>query len=140
MENRITHQSSGPSHLSGALVVAHPDLLDPHFRKTVVLVSSHSEDDGAVGTIINRPMNTTLGDFDPEFSLDSLAGVPVYEGGPVAAEELMFMAWKWSEEQGVLRLAYGVDRDQARRLLTEEAYEVRAFLGCAGWGAGAVGR
>jgi putative transcriptional regulator len=40
--------------LRGHLLVASPALLDPNFRRAVVLVTEHS-DDGAAGLVLNRP-------------------------------------------------------------------------------------
>ena len=44
----------GMDTLQGSLLIASPSLLDPNFRRTVVLVTEHSED-GAAGLVINRP-------------------------------------------------------------------------------------
>ena len=40
--------------LRGQLLVASPSLLDPNFRRTVILVTEHNED-GAAGLVLNRP-------------------------------------------------------------------------------------
>ena len=40
--------------LRGHLLVASPSLLDPNFRRAVVLVTEHNED-GAAGLVLNRP-------------------------------------------------------------------------------------
>lgn len=125
-----------PSNLSGSLLLAHPGLLDPNFSRAVVLISSHSEEEGAWGSIINRPTGKTLGDFDDAFALDPLGKVPLYQGGPVRTDELVLAAWQWREEEGLFRLLYGIDPDQARGILGEDSYEVRAFLGYSGWGQG----
>ena len=61
---------------------SHPSLLDPHFRRTVVLLSTHDAD-GAMGVVLNRPMGKSLGDLDPVFALGALSQVPLFEGGPV---------------------------------------------------------
>lgn len=134
MENRVTNSSSFPSSLSGALIVAHPGLLDPNFRKAVVLVSSHAEEDGAVGTIINHPLGQTLAEHDPSYVGEPLGAIQLYRGGPVASNEVIFMAWQWSPAESVFRLAYGLDPEQAGNLLGTEGYEVRGFLGYTGWG------
>ena len=45
-----------PSHnLTGSLLVAHPNMLDPNFRRSVLFISAHDPNDGALGVIINRP-------------------------------------------------------------------------------------
>lgn len=136
MQNRINHTpSSLPATLTGALVVAHPGLRDPTFRKAVVLISSHSED-GAVGTVINQPLGLKLGEWNTAYANEPLGDIKMYRGGPVAADELVLMAWKWSPDDAIFRLAYGLQEDQAQHLLSQAGYEVRGFLGYSGWGEG----
>ena len=45
----------------GQLLVAGPALLDPNFWRTVVLVIEHT-DEGALGLVLNRPSETTVGE------------------------------------------------------------------------------
>jgi putative transcriptional regulator len=45
----------------GQLLIAGPSLLDPNFWRTVVLVIEHT-DDGALGLVLNRPSETTVGE------------------------------------------------------------------------------
>ena len=46
-----------PLSLAGSLLVAHPNMLDPNFRRTVLFIYEHDSDDGAGGLIINRPLD-----------------------------------------------------------------------------------
>lgn len=128
--------SSIPADLSGSLLLAHPALLDENFRRTVILISSHSDEEGALGAILNRPVGKTLGEFNDAFFMDPLGELPLFYGGPVRATEVVLAAWQWRQDEGLFRLLYGIDPDQARSLLTEENYTVRAFLGYSGWGQG----
>ena len=41
---------------AGSLLVAHPNMLDPNFRRAVLFISAHTADDGALGVILNRPL------------------------------------------------------------------------------------
>ena len=47
--------------MRGQLLIAGPSLLDPNFFRTVVLVIEHS-DEGALGLVLNRPSETSVGD------------------------------------------------------------------------------
>ena len=38
-----------PRSLAGSLLVAHPNMLDPNFRRAVLFISAHDPDDGAIG-------------------------------------------------------------------------------------------
>ena len=72
-------------HLAGSLLLAHPAMRDPNFRRSVVLLSAHG-DDGAMGVVLNRPLGKQLGDLNAQFAASAIAGVPVYKGGPVQTE------------------------------------------------------
>lgn len=120
--------------LTGQVLVAHPDLGDPHFHRTVILISAHQAEEGSLGVILNRPLGKTLGDLNPDFSYSTLAAVPVYEGGPVQDDELILAAWHWDTEENSFRLYFGIDESKARELqLMQPEMEFRAFLGYAGW-------
>ena len=45
----------------GQLLIAGPSLSDPNFWRTVVLIVEHS-DEGALGLVLNRPSDTTVGE------------------------------------------------------------------------------
>ena len=53
----MRHQPGKPPSLTGQLLVAHPNMLDPNFRRSVLLISSHNFEEGAEGLIINRPLD-----------------------------------------------------------------------------------
>lgn len=119
---------------AGQLLVAHPKLGDPNFRKTVILISAHSDEEGCLGVILNRPLGKTLGELNFHFSYSSLGSVPVYEGGPVQENELILAAWYWEPESRIFRLYFGIDEAKARELqMMQPEAEFRAFLGYAGW-------
>ncbi len=122
------------SNLVGSLLLAHPGLDDPNFKKSVILLSAHSPEDGAMGVILNRPMAKTLGEYDGSLVYSGLADVPVYEGGPVQADQMILSAWSWSDEKKVFKLFFGIDVERAKDLRENQGMEIRAFLGYTGWG------
>jgi putative transcriptional regulator len=123
-------------HLAGSLLLAHPSLLDPHFRRAVVLLTAHTEE-GSLGVIVNRPLNQTLGQYDAELAGSEFADVPLYEGGPVACDQMVLVAWKWSAADGTFKLYFGIDELKARQILHEDPeFELRGFIGHSGWGDG----
>src|SRR5436190_10350741 len=85
--------------LAGSLLVAHPNMLDPNFRRAVLFISAHDAMDGAVGLIINRPLGKQVSDLVHESPPESLADVPVFLGGPVGKNQLMFAAFEWESGQ-----------------------------------------
>jgi putative transcriptional regulator len=60
------------------LLVAKPDLVDPNFSRTVVLVT-RAEDASSVGVILNRPTSVR----------HEGTGEPIYSGGPVMPRTLV---------------------------------------------------
>ena len=118
---------------AGSLLLAHPALRDPNFRRAVVLMSVHNSD-GAMGVVLNRPLGKRLGELNGEFALGSLSGVPLFSGGPVQTEQLLLVAWQ-NQPDG-FRLHFGIEPDRASQLINEEGTELRAFLGYSGWSGG----
>lgn len=128
-ERRKTEKPS----FAGSLLLAHPRLRDPNFRRVVVLMSAHNAE-GAMGVVLNRPLSQRLGELSGEFALSPLSGVTMFCGGPVQPEQLLLVAWQ-SREEG-FRLHFGVEPDKACQLLAEGGTEVRAFRGYSGWSGG----
>jgi putative transcriptional regulator len=123
--------------LAGSLLVAHPSLLDPNFKRSVILLTAHTPEEGALGVIVNRPLDQTLGEYDSELSGSDFAHVPLYEGGPVASDQMILVAWKWSSEDGTFKLYFGIDEVKARQILEDDPeFELRGFIGHSGWGEG----
>src|SRR5437879_13165335 len=83
--------------LAGSLLVAHPSMLDPNFRRTVLFISEHDTNEGALGMIINRPLDRQVADLVTDTPPPGLAGVPVFLAGPVGKTPLMFAAFEWQE-------------------------------------------
>ena len=121
----------------GQLLIAGPGLVDPNFWRTVVLIVEHSEE-GALGLVLNRPSETTVGEAVTE--LESLLDVddPLYVGGPVQPSALIVLAQFEQpgeaaliafEDIGVLANGTPENADVAVR-------RGRAFVGHSGWGPG----
>ena len=84
-----------PLSLAGSLLVAHPNMLDPNFRRAVLFIYEHDSTEGAGGLIINRPLDKQVVDLVNEAPPEGLADVPVFLGGPVGKNQLMFAAFEW---------------------------------------------
>jgi putative transcriptional regulator len=124
--------------LRGQLLIAGPTLADPNFARSVVLILEHS-DEGAMGLVLNRPVEATVDEAAPELA-DVVDGEQLlFQGGPV-------------QPSGVIVLAEFADPDDAAMLVVDgvgplaasadlAAVEIvdgrsRAFAGHAGWGPG----
>src|SRR5262249_11847140 len=73
--------------LTGQLLVAMPQMSDPRFARSVVYLFVHSEDDGAMGLVINKLLGSlTMGELLKQLDMSPGASVssdPVHFGGPV---------------------------------------------------------
>ena len=124
-----------PQSFAGSLLVAHPNMADPNFRRTVLFISAHDPDDGALGIIINRPLEKRVADIVTEVPTDRLADVPVFFGGPVNNNQLILAAFEWRKGEG-LKLNQNLAMDEASEKSGENPASIYAFVGYAGWSAG----
>ena len=120
---------------AGSLLVAHPNMLDPNFRRTVLFISEHDPSQGALGVIINRPLDRQVADLVTDAPPVGLAEVPVFLGGPVGKNQLMFAAFEWQKSKG-LKLNHNVVLEQASDAAGRKLVTICAFVGYAGWRAG----
>jgi putative transcriptional regulator len=133
----ITSRFQQSTSLSGSILLSHPSLQDPNFCKSIVFLSNHSEDDGTVGVILNRPLGKKLYQLDDQFKHFSLGQAEVFNGGPVEREKLIIAAWDWKDNPESFRLHFGIDINKAESLREEnEKINISCFLGHSGWSPG----
>jgi putative transcriptional regulator len=118
--------------LRASLLVAAPTLVDPNFRRTVVLLAEHN-DEGAMGLVLNRPTDTPVSDALPDLASLAGDGQPVYLGGPVALESVLAVAELEDPEDASELLFGSVGFVQQPDV---PARRGRVFVGYAGWTAG----
>jgi putative transcriptional regulator len=121
--------------LKGQLLIAAPGLVDPNFRRSVVLVIEHT-DEGALGVILNRPTDLAVEEAVPE--LAGMGDGRVFVGGPVQPQTVIALAEYAGappEESVVGPIApVGVETDMAA--LSDQVTRLRVFAGYSGWGEG----
>ena len=122
--------------LAGSLLVAHPCLLDPNFRKTVLLISTNDAEEGSFGLTLNRPSGRLVRELLAGKDLGPLGRVPVFLGGPVATDQLVFASFRWHEETERLECRHHLVIEEAVEVVEDETTIVRAFVGYAGWSKG----
>ena len=131
---------------TGRLLVATPQLLDPNFARTVVLLLQHDDEDGALGLVLNRPSETEVGEvLDEWHPLAAPPGV-VFGGGPVQPNAAICLGHgrpgapqvaSYSVLEGSPGTAFGtVDLDAEPADVLTAVSEVRLFAGYAGWSVG----
>lgn len=122
----------------GHLLIAGPTLLDPNFWRTVVLVVEHTEE-GALGLVLNRPSETSVGDAVPQ--LEELVDLtePLFVGGPVQPSAVMVLA-EFEDATDAALLAFGdvgvLGVASSPEEISAGVRTGRAFVGHAGWGPG----
>ena len=127
----------------GRLLVASPELLDPNFQRTVVLLCRFHPDEGAIGLIMNRPTSLALGDVLPEEAKGR--NEILWFGGPVECRSLFVLHTRrdLADSGGAIvdNLCMSSEPKTVRMLLGAEppdpqGLHMRVCVGYAGWGAG----
>jgi putative transcriptional regulator len=132
--------------LAPSLLLSMPQLVDPNFSRTVVLLCKHSEK-GAFGLVVNRPLVTTgrvVVNAEPAVSTDR--ELQVWVGGPVEPELTLMLvggerAGDPADVPSGMRIADGVYLSTSPTLLQqllgpEPPSWARLVVGYSGWGPG----
>jgi putative transcriptional regulator len=125
-----------PPRLTGSLLLAHPNLIDPNFRRSVVVISADDPDQGSLGFVMSHPTGKTVGDFVESEELGAFGEVPVYFGGPVGRDQLTFAIFNWQGEGAPLECETQVSAEEAAKAALISPFSVKAFVGYAGWAQG----
>ena len=120
--------------LRGRLLVAAPALRDPNFVRCVILIAEHGEG-GAMGVVLNRPSETSVGEAVPELASLSAEDDPVYVGGPVAMDSVLALAEVDDPEDASELVLGDVGFVQDPDVIARRG---RIFVGYAGWSAGQI--
>jgi putative transcriptional regulator len=130
--------------LCNQLLIAMPGMADPNFSSTVTLVCEHNAE-GALGIVINRPMDMKLGGLFEQLDVDdpdqSIASHPVLSGGPVARERGFVLHNPVGEFESSVAVSSDVQLTLSRDVIDAMAAgngPARSLvaLGYAGWDAG----
>ena len=123
--------------LQGQLLIASPGLLDPNFRRTVVLVTEHNEE-GAAGLVLNRPSPTEVSEVVPLLEPLVDDGEQVWVGGPVQPNAVLVLGEFLDPDDAAVPLFGSLgfpsldEPDEVVPMTTRR----RVFAGYAGWGSG----
>ena len=134
--------------LSNHFLIAMPALSDPNFHHTATLICEHNEE-GALGLVINRPTELSLGDILEHMEIDTphqdVSRQPVFMGGPVQNDRGFVLHEPVGDWEATLRISEQTGITSSRDILEAIARgegPERSFitLGYAGWGAGQLER
>jgi len=130
--------------LAPAFLLSMPQLMDPNFNRTVVLLCRHSEE-GAFGLVINRPVLTSgrvVVNLDPPASTER--ELQVWVGGPVEPQRSWMLVGDdlgEAESENSLQITKGLYLSTSPELLRRSFDPVppprtRLVVGYSGWGPG----
>lgn len=129
--------------LENHFLIAMPSLEDPFFARRVVYICEHNEE-GAMGLVINHPLELTLEELLKQAELvsggDSALDTPVYLGGPVSPERGFVLHTPQASWASSLRLTPDLmittSRDILEAMGTDaEPDDYLILLGYSGWSA-----
>jgi putative transcriptional regulator len=123
--------------LEGQLLVASPQLADPNFARTLVLLIQHNQE-GALGVVVNRPLSKTIQELWREVgSAPCHSRQPVYVGGPVPGPLMsLHTRPKLAEAEPAPGVFFAAKKQHLDELVLTEEPAYKVFVGHAGWGAG----
>lgn len=118
------------------VLVAKPQLTDPSYRATVLLVRPIGNDQH-VGVILNRPTKMTLGQLFPEHPASQKVPDPVFVGGPMNGSVLFAIVKSKARPGGKLlqmlpEVYMAFDSDTVDRII-EGGGQARYLAGLVAW-------
>lgn len=124
----------------GSLLLAQPFMLDPNFKRSVILLTDHHNVEGSVGFVLNKRIKAKINDVITDFpEIES----SVYIGGPVADQTLHYIHDAGDILDESIKVCDGVwwggDFDKLKFLIKSKLIQpnnIRFFLGYSGWSAG----
>ncbi len=124
----------------GRVLLAEPFMQDPNFKRAVILLTEHSDDEGSVGFIMNKPITLKINELVEDFpEID----VPVHFGGPVAPETLHYIHNVGDILDDCIKVSQGVywggDFEKLKFLIESKLIlpnNIRFYLGYSGWSPG----
>ena len=134
-------QSFSTGSLAPSLLVSMPQLLDPNFHQSVILLCEHGES-GAFGLVLNRRTELSATDvvrLSPP--VDGHSGLEVWVGGPVEPERGWILMGAEPSDAEVVQVCEGIYLSTSVALLRRYLEQpppprTRLLTGYAGWGAG----
>ena len=123
--------------LPGQLLISSGDLFDPNFRHTVVLMGEHTAD-GALGVVLNRPLESTVGQAIPTLAPLVGADEVLWQGGPVQPTSPVLLA-EFREPSLADILVFGRIGfliGEIEETAAQGIERARVFAGYSGWGPG----
>lgn len=127
--------------LAPVLLVSMPQMLDPNFARTVVLLAEYGRH-GAFGLVVNRRMNEPAHEvIRPDPPMDIRKDVHLFVGGPVEPNRAWVLTAHRELDTDALEIQSGVYLSASPTLIRHALQsspdpQLRLVIGYAGWGPG----
>lgn len=127
--------------LEHQLLIAMPSLNDPNFAQAVIYLCEYDKENGAMGIVINKPMNISLGEILRHLNIttnsEKVDNYPILKGGPIAQEQgFIIRRSRTSETLNNELIISASKQDLAEFANGEGLDDSLVSLGYAGWGPG----
>ncbi|WP_295652206.1 YqgE/AlgH family protein [uncultured Mucilaginibacter sp.] len=124
---------------TGRLLISEPFMMDPNFRRSVILITEYSTA-GVIGFVLNHFSDLMLSDIISEVSY---AEMPLFRGGPVGNDTMHFIHRCPEKIEGGVPIGNGIywggDFEQVTDLVNTYQLtnnEIKFFIGYSGWSDG----
>ncbi len=129
--------------LKGSFLIATPQMSDPRFQKQVVYICAHSDEEGAMGLVVNHPSPHNLADIlrGAELAVPDILLPQVYLGGPVELESAFFLYTAKYETENYIAVSENVRISRDVEILRDISNAILPpdfifLIGYSGWAPG----
>ena len=124
----------------GTILIAEPFMMDPNFKRSVLILCDYSIEEGSVGFVLNKPIDMSVNDLVVDF--------PKFEakvnfGGPVATDTIHYIHTVGDLVDDSIKVGDGIywggSFEKLKFLIQSELIlpkDIRFFIGYSGWSAG----
>ena len=131
------------SSLRNHFLIAMPGLEDPQFSQSITYICDHNSE-GAMGVMINRPMDIVLQDVFEQLNIDYKkvnSATPILSGGPVSTQRGFILHPSGRSWQSTLQISPDISLTASKDIISALAEgdgpeKAQIALGYSGWGAG----
>jgi putative transcriptional regulator len=124
---------------AGKILVAEPFMLDPNFKRAIILICEHGEH-GTTGFVLNKPLDIKINELIQDFPKSKAS---VHIGGPVAVDSLHYLhnvgEMLDNSQEVCPGVFWGGDFEKLRFLMDTGVItdkNIRFFVGYSGWSEG----
>jgi putative transcriptional regulator len=134
---RFEYNNMLPS--QGRVLISEPFLTDIYFKRSVVLITEHSNE-GTIGFVLNKPVNLTVNEAIEDIPDTDVC---VSLGGPVNTNSIHYLHKYGKDIPNSVEVLDGIywggDFGEIKTIVKKRGIrssEIRFFLGYSGWSAG----